>query len=438
MGNNDEKDEYKRNLPSFKGIGSLKQGTFNKDLNNEDKKKNQEAETKRQKALAEKWDKLQNQKTTIANALKGESINKKIKFDEDGSEELASNTIKPSKKMSLFEDEPNETTNEEFVSNFKLKLKFDGEKGQKLFKMQTTKSTGDNRFLMDKRFFDEQEMTEKINDNEIEKQMNILEDVVGRSLTKPKKDIMEDRMFNMVRYDPTQEEHKIYIKDKPDLPKQKRSKKQKPKVEEQKIVSEPIIDTQKYFKVENKLKDVFSNENQFRLTSLFPTPHKSEIDRNEYQTKKITKHKKILGKNPFIDDSSDSDNEEEIENKDNTITDIPSEKLLGSRGVWRESFFFKINDSRFKDAEEFYDPKHNKNTYSGSQDPRFIKKRELLREFLKTKDKRHRRELGKKMFSKKLGGTHNSSDKTKKNKVIKSKKLFSNKNHRITKKKKLK
>lgn len=33
--------------------------------------------------------------------------------------------------MSLFDDEPNET-NEEFVSDFKLKLKFNNEKGQKV------------------------------------------------------------------------------------------------------------------------------------------------------------------------------------------------------------------------------------------------------------------------------------------------------------------
>lgn len=59
--------------------------------------------------------------------------------------------------------------------------------------MQTSKATGDDRFVMDKRFFNDQEITEKINDDEIEKQMNILEDVVGRSITKSKKDI-EDQM----------------------------------------------------------------------------------------------------------------------------------------------------------------------------------------------------------------------------------------------------
>lgn len=64
----------------------------------------------------------------------------------------------------------------------------------------------------------------------------------------------------------------------------------------------------------------------------------------------------------------------------------------------------------FLDAEEFYDPQYNKNYYRDSQDPRFIKKRDLLREFLKNKDKRHKRDVGKKMFSKKLGGTHNNQN----------------------------
>lgn len=53
--------------------------------------------------------------------------------------------------------------------------------------MQTSKSTGDDRFVMDKRFFEEQETTEKLSDDEIENQMNILEDVIGRSIKKPNK-----------------------------------------------------------------------------------------------------------------------------------------------------------------------------------------------------------------------------------------------------------
>lgn len=83
----------------------------------------------------------------------------------------------------------------------------------------------------------------------------------------------------MVRYDPTQEEHQKYIKDKPELPKQKRptKQKQKQKIESKKIVVEPVVDTNKYYKVDNQLKDVFSSENQFSLTSLFPKSYEGEL-----------------------------------------------------------------------------------------------------------------------------------------------------------------
>lgn len=82
------------------------------------------------------------------------------------------------------------------------------------------------------------------------------------------------------------------------------------------------------------------------------------------------------------------------------------------------------------DGEEFYDPKYNTITYSGNQDPRFIKKREILRAFLKTKDKRHTRTLGQKMFSRKLGGTHNNQKphKNHNSKFGKSKNKFRGKN----------
>lgn len=78
------------------------------------------------------------------------------------------------------------------------------------------------------------------------------------------------------------------------------------------------------------------------------------------------------------------------------------------------------------DAQEFYDPQFNKTNYTGSQDPRFIKKRDILRDFLKNKDKRHKRDVGKKMFSRKLGGTHNDqkSDKSHKNKPATKTKKF--------------
>lgn len=79
----------------------------------------------------------------------------------------------------------------------------------------------------------------------------------------------------MVRYDPTQDEHKKYVKDKHELPKQKRPKKQK--VEQTKIAVEPVVDSNKFYKVGDKLKDVFSTSNEFSFTNLFHTSDKSEL-----------------------------------------------------------------------------------------------------------------------------------------------------------------
>lgn len=77
------------------------------------------------------------------------------------------------------------------------------------------------------------------------------------------------------------------------------------------------------------------------------------INEDIYRAEKITKPQKKFGRNPFIDDSSDSENEEskfedKTEENDAEFNEVPSGKFLGSRGVWREVFFFKIDDLRFK------------------------------------------------------------------------------------------
>lgn len=92
---------------------------------------------------------------------------------------------------------------------------------------------------------------------------------------------------------------------------------------------------------------------QFYILLTFCLIVDNDVDKNEYQTEKITKPQKKFGRNPFIDDSSDSENEEHnLEDKeehfDAVVDEVPSGKFLGSRGVWREVFFFKVDDSRFK------------------------------------------------------------------------------------------
>lgn len=79
----------------------------------------------------------------------------------------------------------------------------------------------------------------------------------------------------------------------------------------------------------------------------------NDLEKDKYCSEKINIPQKKFGRNPFIDDSSDSENEEDNledreENFNPEIDEVPSGKFLGSRGVWREVFFFKVDDSRFK------------------------------------------------------------------------------------------
>lgn len=105
---------------------------------------------------------------------------------------------------------------------------------------------------------------------------------------------------------------------------------------------------EKYFNVINQI--YYNKQFYILLTFCFIV---DDVDKNEYQTEKITKPQKKFGRNPFIDDSSDSENEDnnledEEEHFDAEVDEVPSGKFLGSRGVWREVFFFKVDDSRFK------------------------------------------------------------------------------------------
>lgn len=84
----------------------------------------------------------------------------------------------------------------------------------------------------------------------------------------------------MVRYDPTQEDHQKYEQDKHELPKQKKAPKYKTQKKEQ--AKEPVVDTDKYYKVGEKLKDAFSTQSQFSFTNLFHTSDKSELTNNYY------------------------------------------------------------------------------------------------------------------------------------------------------------
>lgn len=94
------------------------------------------------------------------------------------------------------------------------------------------------------------------------------------------------------------------------------------------------------------------------LTDVYIIVDSNKLKQDDYKATKITKPQKKFGQNPFIDDSSDSEEEEiyydeNLDKSNDKVAEVPSGKILGPRGVWREVFFFKIDDSRFKGTNKY-------------------------------------------------------------------------------------
>lgn len=90
--------------------------------------------------------------------------------------------------MSLFDEDAEEGEQ----INFEIKKQFEGKKGQKLLELQS-RFTNDKRFTMDSRFYDEgddgdQAENNADGDDEKQKQLDILESVLGQKLKKIPRD----------------------------------------------------------------------------------------------------------------------------------------------------------------------------------------------------------------------------------------------------------
>lgn len=123
----------------------------------------------------------------------------------NSSQSKQSESKTPGKKPKLF-DENDSDAEQDFQGNFEIKKQFEGERGEKLRRLQD-RFQGDNRFKMDSRFMDDdgsdgeaangqtnqrhaekqsnEESTENIETNESDErqwQMNILESVIGKRI----------------------------------------------------------------------------------------------------------------------------------------------------------------------------------------------------------------------------------------------------------------
>lgn len=419
--------------------------------------KNKIDDEKRKSSLKEKIKAKQTQQNLIKNALlnidQAGSTNK-LKFesdDDDDDDDIPGNEAGIDEGKLVLFDESNDENEEDY--DLGVKEQFKGKEGLKLLTLQSTYGN-DDRFKIDKRFMENEdeednntkskeddgvvvEESDKVcTEEEKNRQLQILGDVLGQpialneTLKKNKK-----RTFDMVRYDASNEEHsKFLIRTEENEPEVKK-KKEKKKSAEASLPSKPVS-KDKFYKVSSSIKQAFETaKSGFSLLQTFGRSKSDDEDEREShkQIEKIENVKKnyvSLLNNKEEDSTSDEDAspDEDVSIRDDDKISVDSiepkkslinkvdrpyvKKDVNAQGVWKESFFFQLDDPRFKEGLDFINKK-NSNEAKAAQET-FDKDRGKLREVYRTHLKKHMQKNN--PFKKKVGGM-----KIKQSKFMKSK-----------------
>ncbi|XP_053975486.1 probable RNA-binding protein CG14230 isoform X1 [Hylaeus volcanicus] len=327
-----------------------------------------ESEKKRLKSLKEKRETYRAKELLIQNALKSldnKSNANKIIFDED-IDQVQQPRVKKikKKKRDLFDDD--EGKDNELLwddSTFEV--------AKKPCRQSITLGN-DERFKLDKRFMDDDcevdknITTDNIDECDLQKekewQLDILENILGVPIqdTSKSKETHKDVKFprkQMIRYDPTESNHKEYeiIEEKSELPTKnvKKNKRAKGIIEDPAKNSITEVSKDVYYSVSESLSKSLKEGGQFSLLKTSQKAETNEKEDHEYNAPTIDSsnqpkfHFSFDRKNPFKYDSSDdeNDNKEKEPEKKHHINHISTEI---------NKFFFDINDTRFNEAVQFF------------------------------------------------------------------------------------
>ncbi|KAL3287419.1 hypothetical protein HHI36_001891 [Cryptolaemus montrouzieri] len=314
-----------------------------------------QADHKRIDSLIQKRKAYLQQKNKIQSALSYSNIHKsnKIIFDDEKIEEneiYHDNNLKQQKsnKKSLFEEEDSDSE-EDTHKIFELRDRFQGEKGQKLLKLQST-FKNDKRFQLDEKFLeneDENYGDENINlENEKNKEFEILEEILGQEV-KVKKKLnnshkgTENEIRGMKRFDPSQPDHVKFEMKKEEKKLANKKKKEAPmndkKVDDK---DEPEVSKEIFYEISHDLKNTFQEDKGFSLLSTFD----ESIAEETFTTIQTKKFNPTV--NPFQYDSSDDDDQTE-----QLIQ--PSTQKTKVIKPWTEPLFFQEDDFRLQDGMDF-------------------------------------------------------------------------------------
>lgn len=392
--------------------------------------KKQNSDKKRLESMKKKRQEFNEKKNIIKSGLISidKKPNKKVIFSDTEEDSSMQNNFTTNgdsvieiKNKNLFEDDDSD---EEI--NFEIKKQFEGKKGQKVLDLQS-RYKSDKRFVLDERFIEEDSASEKEDNLEISeeiqvgqvdeksKQLDILQDVLGVTIKTKQYDTTNKvkAKLGMLRYDPLQPEHAKYLA--PVEAKHeslKKSKKKKSKDVEDKeelepdrqpdpVVEKVEVSKEQFYKISDTLKEAITQPNSFSLRSLFTkednTKEEAQEENSNYiplQSTKVSKVKNPLEpgeRNPFVYDSSESENEEENTRKNNSQRVV--EEKIEPKIVWREKLFFSPADNRLKEGLLFFS-KSNENDRQ--------KERRELKSVMKKRI--YNKERKNTMFRKKIGG----------------------------------
>ncbi|KAL0108509.1 hypothetical protein PUN28_015209 [Cardiocondyla obscurior] len=329
-----------------------------------------ESEKKRLRSLKEKKQSFKAKEQLIKQALSNldnTKNNKKIIFDDIDEEQSLKSKRKIKKDLFDNDDDNNEQDSLWNEEEFKVK------------KDKKTTLGNDVRFTLDKRFTEDNCQTEesKIEDTneynlqkEKEKQLDILENILGIPLSVKNQEPEATKKGLMIRYDPTKDGHGEYevkptqsaqLKTKETNTKKKKHDKIPLEIENPAL---PEVSKDIYFTVSNVLTESLKQKEEFSLLKTHGKENQSSKNTKDDDTfavenKDIQKFKfGFNANNVFKDNLSDDENAQEIQNEKHQIIseveeDIQQNNLFGCK----DTLFFDHNDMRFNEAIKFFSAK---------------------------------------------------------------------------------
>ncbi|XP_065667591.1 nucleolar protein 8 isoform X2 [Hydra vulgaris] len=306
------------------------------------------SEQQRLLALERKKKSVDKNKDLVKQALENIdfSSSSRIKFGIDEDELKDTKKVVDEQKIDLFGSDE-ESTDESDM--FKLKPQFQGEEGEKLFKLHQKFAT-DERFKLDERFAEDKNVSkvetyqssEDVSDDDLKKEkeanLSVLEKLLGVSLEEKK----TQNNFKLDRYDPSDINKSMYevLTDEEKSSSSEDEKQSDTSI--QSVRQQPVVSKETFYKVDESLKDLFNGKTKATPTFSFLGSSKDNEDKDKDVTDLcvVSEAKELKFKKAFEVD----------ENADDELELLPQHKNFSNKN---ERFFFTTDDERFKLGKSF-------------------------------------------------------------------------------------